>query len=515
MSFIGGSGAVILETQSATGSWSNGLTTTSDPTLGIVVGIASSLVPTADNAYDIGTYLKRLRVLHVTKINDNAAGETLEIGNYTADTGVTGVYGQLQGKGGSWKLYTSGGNGVLNGVVALNLSAASGISITPGSSLLTVTGDSGVRISGTNGYANLIPPASAGGNFGISASTALNISSAAATQLYLSGGSIWVNPTGAVTVQGGTDTILKSGASNYVYSINTLGFRIADAAGSNPTTYVSGSGGSSITTTNLDLTVACNNMNLNAASTYSIYTKCAGFNIRNTAGTHTLQFVPGNSGTNVYTSGTGNTAIKLYTDIVSLGVDSLTPTSNISVGGASTTATTTNIGCSTAGVTNTINIGQIAANDVTNLTGVMMRSPEFVQVALTSSVVIGATGQQSIPSMSSITAAGRYLTWNDTNHRFQNSHSTKTLTVMITATVSWSAGPGARKFYVNNHTDSTIYGWMQWAAADLTTHTITCVVRIGPYDYATPYFDIGNVVDGVYGDASAATPRLTFTATVI
>lgn len=131
MAYIGGSGALILETQSSTGSWNNGLSQITDPSLGTAIGLQDDLIPTTDVAYDIGTKAKRIRTLHVSKVNDDSTGETLEIGNYTADTGVTGVYGQLQGKGGSWKLSTTAGNGVL---------AGNGLTIGPDSGITYVNG---------------------------------------------------------------------------------------------------------------------------------------------------------------------------------------------------------------------------------------------------------------------------------------------------------------------------------------------------------------------------------------
>lgn len=137
MAYIGGSGALILETQSSTGSWNNGLSQITDPNLGTAIGLQDDLIPTSDAAYDIGTKLKRIRTIHTTKLNDDSAGETLEIGNYTADTGVTGVYGQLQGKGGSWKLSTTGGNGVLGGA-GLTIGPDSGITYVNGG--LSATG---------------------------------------------------------------------------------------------------------------------------------------------------------------------------------------------------------------------------------------------------------------------------------------------------------------------------------------------------------------------------------------
>lgn len=137
MAYIGGSGALILETQSSTGSWNNGLSQITDPLLGSAIGLQDDLIPTSDAAYDIGTKLKRIRTIHTTKLNDDSTGETLEIGNYTADTGVTGVYGQLQGKGGSWKLSTTAGNGVLGGA---------GITIGPDSGITYVNG--GLSASG-------------------------------------------------------------------------------------------------------------------------------------------------------------------------------------------------------------------------------------------------------------------------------------------------------------------------------------------------------------------------------
>ena len=137
MSYIGGAGALILEQQNQTGSWMNGFSSIVDPSLGAALGIGSSLVPLVDVSYDLGTKLKRFRTLHVSKINDDASGETLEIGNYSSDTGVTGVYGQLQGKGGSWKLSTTAGNGVLSGN-GLTIGPTSGITYVNGS--LSATG---------------------------------------------------------------------------------------------------------------------------------------------------------------------------------------------------------------------------------------------------------------------------------------------------------------------------------------------------------------------------------------
>lgn len=145
MAYIGGSGALILETQSSTGSWNNGLSQITDPTLGTAIGLQDDLIPTSDAAYDIGTKLKRIRTIHTTKLNDDSTGETLEIGNYTADTGVTGVYGQLQGKGGSWKLSTTGGNGVLGGA---------GITIAPDTAVTNVTG--GLSVTGYVAQAGIV-----------------------------------------------------------------------------------------------------------------------------------------------------------------------------------------------------------------------------------------------------------------------------------------------------------------------------------------------------------------------
>lgn len=155
MAYIGGSGALILETQSSTGSWNNGMSQITDPLLGTAIGLQDDLIPTSDVAYDIGTKLKRIRTLHVSKVNDDTSGETLEIGNYTADTGVTGVYGQLQGKSGSWKLSSSGANGVLGSDAGLTIGPTSGLTYVNGalsaSSYVAQAGIVNVRQYGATG----------------------------------------------------------------------------------------------------------------------------------------------------------------------------------------------------------------------------------------------------------------------------------------------------------------------------------------------------------------------------
>ncbi|MGI9142725.1 MAG: hypothetical protein ACR2IJ_05995 [Fluviibacter sp.] len=535
MSYIGGAGALILETQSSTGSWMNGLSSTSDPTLGIVVGLASSMVPTTDNAYDIGTAVKRLRVLHVTKINNAAAGETLEIGNYTADTGVTGVYGQLQGKGGSWKLYTSSGEGVLGGLTRVRIIAPE---LTINTNGFEWAGPGSFWASSGSGTAHM----DFGGGLVLGSTDGNN-------------GWIGLDPNGvsqyisadsakSLIVQAGRTTIKCNNASLPAIVAAAAGLYVADASSINPLALLSSSSASSITAarpltitgTTTTLTSSSGIININpttdtyltsGASNYVYVKNTLGLRVTDTTGTYALTAVAGSSAA-TFTSSTGlnyacsgamafqpGGAFFVQSGTMYLGHAQLTPATYISYGGGSTTATTTTIGCNTAGVTNTINIGQIAANDVTNLLGVMMRSPEFVKVSLASDYQYTGTGTQSIPSMTAVTTAGRYLTWNDTNHRFQNSHSTKALTVIITMTTSWTAAAGFRYYWVNNSGDSSNNGYVEWAAGDAGQRTSTCMVVIAASGYAQPQFNTALANDTLRGSASAASSRLTFSAVVI
>lgn len=761
MAYIGGSGALILETQSSTGSWNNGLSQITDPTLGSAIGLQDDLIPTSDAAFDIGTKLKRIRTIHTTKLNDDSTGETLEIGNYASDTGVTGVYGQLQGKGGSWKLSTTGGNGVLGGA---------GITIGPDSGITYVTGglsvssyvaragiynvkqggakgdgvtddttaiQAGIDYARTNGVPIYFPAGTykvtsglnwtqwygievlgdGCGNAGVAGSVAvskivstgitnvchdfsgssfgriqglaftmsggspkvnillarldgvtnnygsdltfehcnisggsvaavashsaevitfkscrLNANNGAPAFLFTSrlGSSPWsiTHPSGltfttsisltlirfesgeitgsntsliyldypsgsgsdisisdtyfagqgsnmyALAVNGNWDNIgvgrgirfeLTLLGSNYGF-VNMVSGGLTDShIQANPTagTLVSGTGnlgacilqsaagisltgnitGTTIISTNpLNLTVTGNVVtsramvpsvgtltvsgtkeisvvNLDYHSTAKTIAGDSGLAIQNTALNKNISIDPttgtitGNSVPVFITSGGNGIVIRPASGQNTTIGDTATATTWICAGsGASTT--TTNIGSNNGSSTNTINIGFVAANDVTTIKGTVVRQPEFLHLALTSSQTLSNNGYNNVPSMTSVVSSTKYLAWDDTNHYFKNNHPTATLTVCITMSTSWAAGTAARSMFLAWGAANWTY-LSSWAAGDTGPRSGTATVQVAAGQSIIPWFSTANTTEQVNGNAAANTTRFVMTATVI
>jgi hypothetical protein len=452
MSYIGGAGALVLETQSTTGSWFNGFASTSDPVLGTVIGLSDDLVPTADAAFDIGTNLKRVKTLHVTKINDGAAGETLEIGNYTADTGVTGIYGQLQGKNGVWKLYNNGGHARLQSDVG-NLELASTWSIRILNRPVT-QGDWPILLNnaGATGYVSLGPPIGGAGAF-VSSSAGLSL--LAASDIYSSCVGKSLNTT--------NNTSITAGTTMYLRAEQTL--------------------------------------NLTAGATYGVHLRCDnGTWIENNAASESFVILPTNTGTTLSLGGTGNTVLTIpaptFTVTASTAVNHTSPlinlgntttaTVNVNNGSASASTTTTNIGCSVAASTNTINVGRIAANDIVNITGTVVKSPEIVSVTLASNYTFASSGTSNAPSLTTSISTSRYMSWDNTNHYFTNTHATATLTVLVASQINWNADTSGKEYYIAV-TDGN-YGYISWISGDLTSLNSVAVMRVAPGGTVKPQF---------------------------
>jgi len=496
MAFIGGAGALVLETQSNSGTWFNGFQSTSDPVLGTVIGLSDDLVPSLDNTFDIGTNLNRLRTLHVAKINDNSAGETLEIGNYTSDTGVTGVYGQLQGKSGVWKLYGSGTTGILTSATgALQLSAAVGSPINLMNRPI-VTGDFSLLLNnnGASQFLALAPSISSANGY-ISSSNGLTILTGTAN-LYTTGNGISLNS--------------SSGASMTASTAITITAQSTELA-------LVGNRDINMTATTRDVNAtAARYVNITAAAANTInLTTDSGVVIRDTATTHALTIIPSSTGTSITTSGTGNTTVSLAAATVTLA-NQTTATTNISAGSASASTTTTNIGCSVAASTNTINIGRIAANDITTFLGTAVRTGDIVTAYLTSNYTYtSAASGQALPSLTYSNTGSRYLAWDNTNHRFVNNHGSLTLTVLITLSCSWASSTGARTIEFDASGSTSLVSIVGWAAGNADSRCMTCVVSMAPAATVTPTVATASVNEILFGSSGAYSARLNMQATVI
>lgn len=504
MSYIGGAGALVLETQSNTGSWFNGFASTSDPVLGTVIGLSDDLVPSADNAFDIGTNLNRLRVLHTTKINDNAAGETLEIGNYTADTGVTGVYGQLQGKDGCWKLAKSGVSGTLaatNGHLILSAKTAFEVQST---NPLKVLNNSGFTVMNSAFTKTLVftPPIGAANG---SLTTADGLDITTGTTLNLTAGS-------SFSVTGATGVAITSTAND----IGITGNRdVSVAATTRNLAMVAGNDASTTATRDVNL-FATRYVNITSgAATGTYMSSDYGVVIRDTSYANGMIIRSAASGSSFSTF--GGTSITLNVPTVTIGTFSTT-TCNIAAGYSTASTTTTNIGCSVAGSTNTINIGQIAANDIINIIGTTVRQPEFISLYLASNTTLAFFGN-NFPSMTTYQSYGlKYLSWNDTNRRFENSHPTKRLTVLIHISLEWGTTLGTKNVMIKWGPGGAgaQAGLLAFTASDTLFRGGSCVVTLDAAGgYAAPFILLSVINEIMNGSATVASNRATITATVI
>lgn len=489
MAYIGGSGALILETQSSTGAWNNGLSQVTDPSLGTAIGLQDDLVPTADAAYDIGTKLKRIRTLHVSKANDDSAGETLEIGNYTADTGVTAVYGQLQGKGGTWKLASSGTSGSLQATNALLLSASNGvIKMIP---------------SGTN-------------KVEMNADAGLYVSNAAASQSF----TLTPGTTNIVSTVGDLRLRTNAGATGTLYTqsdvLNLTANSVSETtAGTHQIT--------SSQTTGYPLRVTGTSTNTNAAR----FDSDNGVTVVNAAGTRSLTLTPSttqfvDATTDLYVRTGSNNTGGFLTNNLYLGPNnnnaSFTYIGQNPANSAAQTSTIT-LGAGFAGSTNTINIGKIAANDITTITGSLVRQPEFISLYLASNATLaaGTNVTNAWPSMSTLSTQNlRYLSWDDTNHRFSNSHPTLALTVMINISVEWGSSTGGRGIWVNWGAGPSRVGAVWWVAGAGGFSGSSCIVTLAAAGgVAAPVIFANSGSEIMNGSASANTNRTTIQACVL
>lgn len=521
MSYIGGAGALVLETQSATGSWFTGFNSTSDPVLGTVIGLNDDLVPSADNAFDIGTNLKRFRVLHAVKINDNSAGETLEIGNYTADTGVTAVYGQLQGKNSCWTLSADGTGSALGSLNRFTVNAGSQIYLKPSTGAVITDTDSGITLQNRSNNANLAvyPPSSGGATGGV----------------YITGGPLLLGGSAAVAFNSGTSLSISSGTTFGVSSTANMTLTTSIDAyltasrdmnitattrnltmGSGLDAYLTGNRNITMTaTTGSVSTTAATNANITAGAAYGVYANSdGGLSVRNTSTSQSLAIVASSTGSTLTTAGTGNTTITLATPTVTLS-NQTTATVNIAAGSASASTTTTNIGCAVAASTNTINIGRIAANDIITATGTFVRVAEHVQAWLAASTLFPGGGDHTLPSLSSTSTGNRYLTWDDTAHGFKNGHPTKALVLLVVATVQWDTSLNVRSFRWFCSAPSANHGHTYWATGDALSRTTTSVLTVTPGEWVYPLLMTTVANETVTGGTNVYNARLSLYATVI
>lgn len=124
MAFIGGQGAVILDTQSQTGTWTKGFTSGTDPTYGTVTLATDDLVPSVDNTYVLGTQSNRWKEIDATAINvlsSSGGNKTLALTSANTTDGQISTTGVLGMSCANWIYLNSPGGLYFDSGTANNL----------------------------------------------------------------------------------------------------------------------------------------------------------------------------------------------------------------------------------------------------------------------------------------------------------------------------------------------------------------------------------------------------------
>lgn len=527
MASIAGSGALTFEGQTSTGVWGSGLIQTSDPALGTVIGVNDDFVPGVDALYDIGTADHRFRALHVSEINNDAAGETLSVGNYTNDLGTTNLYGSVRGKDGKWSITNSGGistfgatqDAVVVSTGNLTLTSPVTKSINLDSETIQITASDKVLVNATTaiglkghlpGDPTTLVVGQTGtalttvtlGGAGPGATTVVNVGTPAvgnATLLKLCGGMELKDNqglyTGTIAANSVDGTLIGQTGFITARSTKTMIKGVADGS---PTVFSVGNAANYETTT-IQLGAVGTNNDSNITLGYG------GTGNNNNVNLHGNLLVADNTGVGVSTINSSPAGLKLagsnniinvgdglVANQINLGTPGASNTINIGVG---TSASAINLNASTGSAGQTVNVfdsGHTGAETMnvgsglntasrTNMNNVMMRMPEYKEVSGGAQTLV--TSGQPILFNTLYGVDGLVsLTYNSTTGLFLNI-SGRTIVVAANYQAAWAATYGtSRSTFVVRNTGgggTALYpGNISWGPSDSIQKQATGIFRL-------------------------------------